>query len=104
MQATIELGACPLQDEDDTDRPDVFILPNPSSGAFTLRLDLSAPKDVSYKISDLYGFEILNVDLGSLGAGVFDFPVDIAPEANGQYYLQVLSTGNTPNTVLVMKE
>ncbi len=104
MQATIELGACPLQDEDDNDRPDVFILPNPSGGAFTLRLDLSAPKDVSYNISDLYGFEILNVDLGSLGTGVFDFPVDINSEPNGQYYLQVLSTGNTANTVLVMKE
>ncbi len=104
MQATIDLGACPIEDDGDHDRPDVFILPNPSGGAFTLRLDLSAPKDVSYNISDLYGFEILNVDLGSLGAGVFDFPVDIASEPNGQYYLQVLSTGNTPNTVLVMKE
>jgi hypothetical protein len=73
----------------------VAIFPNPGYGLFTVALSGLSNVDVSYRIIDINGKEVQNIELGKL-TGEFNTTINIEDVSNGMYTL-ILNRGGESN-------
>lgn len=84
---------CPLGIAENSVLSNVKIVPNPSSGRFTLMLELQDNKDVDLKVLDMIGQVIWNERMTG-ATGKIEKKIDLNDKANGIYILQLNLGGN----------
>lgn len=93
----------PTGGEDAPRRPAVPALrtwPNPSGGRVTVGFTVEHPEAVWLTVRDLSGREVYQADLGVLGPGTHETPVDLDGLAHGSYIVEVL--GRVPLGVAIV--
>ena len=78
------------------------LYPNPSNGIFNINFEGLSGNRVTYQIVDALGRQIVSKDLSNR-TGSFSEEINISNEANGFYYLQVVS-GDDFRTVKIVKQ
>ncbi len=78
------------------------VYPNPSNGMFNLELNLNAPEEVNYMLTDVQGKQLLTKSLGE--DNTLRDELNLSDLANGVYYLTVQAGEDQTVTRLVITD
>jgi len=78
--------------------------PNPFNPTTTIRFDLKQPSNVTLKIYDIIGQEVLVKDYGMMKAGRFNEVFTMSREASGVYIYRIVAKGVDGETFVAVKK
>lgn len=82
---------------------DVTIYPNPSSGVFKLKYELSGDSNVTVDIWDMTGRSILQRNFGTQSIGLYEEEFDLQQLPEGQYILRASNSQTSKSEKFVLR-
>jgi len=101
VNATVTLSTLPGMDELDWNNL-IDLFPNPNPGKFSIRITVPVPQQVSYRIHNIQGQEILYNNLGRV-EGIITEEIELNESALGIYYVQIIADNGTHIEKVVIK-
>lgn len=98
-QTTITGVTINLTDTDEPAPPREYILissyPNPINPSTTIRVELSRDTDISLKVFDASGSEVMSIYAGFLLSGIHEFKTSFSGLSSGMYFVRMQGKGFT---------
>ena len=77
--------------------------PNPFSGKSTITVNLQKPANLSMKVNDILGQQVMDIQRGNVSAGTYYFQVDGSKLPNGVYFYTVKAGNNSVTKKMIVK-
>ena len=77
--------------------------PNPFNGKSTITVNLQKPANLSMKVYDMLGQQVLDIQRGNVSAGTYYFQVDGSRMQDGVYFYTVKAGNNSVTKKMVVK-
>jgi hypothetical protein len=97
-----QLPKLSINDDIETKENNIKIIPNPTTGVFSLEFDATIAGTHQLKVVDLRGFEVFTYDVSAV-RGINTLNLDLTNIPFGVYYLQVLNDGKMISSVKFIK-